>query len=665
MFRFSVWFLLACLTAPAVVKSVHVIERSDVLDRKAFGTAGPYERVVAKAVFTVDPSLPANQIVTDLALAPRNTQGLVEFSADIYVLKPTDPARGNGTALFEVSNRGNKGLLSMFNLASGSLDPSESAHFGDGFLLERGFTLIWIGWQFDVPDLKDRMRLFAPFATRNGQPITGPVRAEFITDRPATEMPLGDRNHMAYAPVSLDDRTAQLTVRDRCDSGRKPLPRDAWKFNADGQHITMQQGFVPGKVYEVVYTAKDPVVVGLGPAAIRDFISYLKYGSPAASINVLGDQRRFLKRAIGFGTSQSGRFLRTFLFYGFNADEQGRIVFDGVWSHVAGGGRGSFNHRFAQASRDGHPHFNCTYPTDIFPFTDLTQRDPETGLAGGILAKTSEQKVVPKVFYTNSSYEYWGRAAGLIHSTLDGKQDAELAPTSRAYLFAGTQHGAGAWPPNQSPNYQHPSNANDYRWHMRALLTAMNDWVTAGKEPPAAQVPQVSKDQLVAPGAVRFPKLPGVKIPARPQRAYRADYGPEFRTNGVVSQEPPVLGKPFAVLVPQVDMDGNETAGIRAPVVQVPLATYTGWNLRSPSIGAPEEIYSMVGSTFLLAKDKTERQIKNDPRPSIAERYASKQDYLDKYTAAAKQLAREGYLLDADIPRLVELGSKYWDTVTR
>lgn len=665
MLRICVGFALACVTAAAAVKSVHVVERTDVLGGKAFGSAGAYERVVAKATFVVDPERPANQIITDLPLAPRNEQGLVEFSADIYVLKPTDPGLGNGTVLYEVSNRGNKGLLSMFNLAAGSLDPSEPAHFGDGFLLERGFTLVWVGWQFDVPDLKDRMRLFAPFVTRGGQPVTGPVRAEFIADKPVKEMPLGDRNHMPYKPVSPDDRTATLTVRDRCDSARKPVPRDAWKFSADGTHILMEQGFVPSKIYEAVYTAKDPVVVGLGPAAIRDFISYLKYGSSVAGINQLGDQRRYIKRAIGFGTSQSGRFLRTFLYYGFNADEEGRTVFDGVWAHVAGGGRGSFNHRFAQASRDGHPHFNCAYPTDIFPFTDLTQSDGDTGLSGGILAKAAEQKVVPKVFYTNSSYEYWGRSAALIHSSLDGRQDMALAPTTRAYLFAGTQHGPGAWPPNESPNYQHPANGNDYRWHLRALLAGMNDWLTTGKEPPATQVPQAGKDQLVAPGAVRFPKLAGVKTPARPQRAYRADYGPEFRTKGIVSQEPPVLGKPFAVLVPQVDSDGNETAGIRSPVVQAPLATYTGWNLRSPSIGAPEEIYSMVGATFFLAKNKAERQKKNDPRPSIEERYAGKQDYLDKYTAAARQLAKEGYLLESDIPRLVELGAKYWDTVTR
>lgn len=651
----------------AAVKTVHVVDRTDVLQGHDFGPTGAYERVVAKARFVVDPNAPANAIITDLKLAPRNAEGMVEFSADIYCLKPRNPQRGNGTVLFEVSNRGNKGLITMFNMASNSgADPTEAAQFGDAFLMERGFTLLWIGWQWDVPEAPGKMRLTAPKATNNGQPIRGRIRAEFIPDKPATEMPLADRSHIPYKPIEGNDPAAQLTVRDRCDSARKAVARSAWQYNADRTGITMTSGFTPGKVYELVYTTQDPVVVGLGPTAIRDFISYLKYGGKAAGVNVLGDQSRFIKRAIGFGTSQSGRFLRTFMFYGFNADEQGRKVFDGVWAHVAGGGRGSFNHRFAQASRDGHPHFNCMYPTDIFPFTDLNQSDPETGLAGSILAKATEEKVVPKVFYTNSSYEYWGRSAGLIHSTIDGQKDAPLGTDSRAYMFAGTQHGPGAWPPRTSDQFQHPGNANDYRWHMRALLVAMNDWVTSGKEPPASQIPQVAKDQLVTAGAVHFPKIQGVKTPQRPQRAYRADYGPEFRTKGIVSQEPPKMqGKPYAALVAQVDNDGNETTGIRSPAIQVPLGTYTGWNLRSKSIGAPDEIYSMVGSTFLFAKTKAEREQKKDPRPSVEERYKSKQEYLDKYTGAAKDLAQSGYVLESDVPRLVELGAKYWDTVTK
>jgi len=626
--------------------------------------SGAYERITGKVHFVVDPKNPANRIITDIDLAPRNENGLIEFSSDFYVLKPRDPRLGNGTALYEVSNRGRKGMIGMFSDGGSSLDPREEKDFGDRFLLERGYTLVWLGWQFDVPDQRDLLRLYAPVATNNGQPITGVVRSEFVPDSKVTEFSLADRNHMPYPVANPDDPDIQLTVRDLCDGARRTISRSAWKFSEDRGKVQMAAGFEPGKIYEVVYQAKDPVLVGLGPTAIRDFISYLKYGVEKSGINVLGDQSRFLKRAIGFGTSQSGRFLRTFLYYGFNADEKGRKVFDGVWSHVAGGGRGSFNHRFAQPSRDGHPHFNCLYPTDIFPFSDLTQTDPDTGLSGGILEKAMAAKVAPKVFYTNSSYEYWGRSAALIHSALDGRTDVPLAPETRAYLFSGTQHGAGSFPPSKGNTANH-ANANDYRWHMRALLTAMSEWITSGKEPPASQIPHVQKDQLVTVAAVNFPKIPGTKVAQRPQRAWRADYGPEFRTKGVVTQEPPKLGKAFASLVPQVDVDGNETSGIRHPMVQVPLGTYTGWNLRAPRIGAEDEIFSMVGSTFFFPKSKAERQKTGDPRPSIEERYTSRAEYLEKYTAAAKSLVQLGYLLEADLPVVVQRGAGHWDHIMK
>jgi hypothetical protein len=652
--------IFTALLASAGVTSVHVIERSDVLGNTSFGSAGPYERIVAKAHYAVDPKTDANRIISDIDLAPRNGEGLVEFSADIYVLKPRDPKSGNGTVLFEVSNRGNKGMVSMFSMGGGGADPRGEKDFGDRFLLERGYTLVWIGWQFDVPDLPEKLRVYPPVATENGKPIVGLVRAEMTPDKRETVMALGDRSHIAYPVLEA----VQMTVRDRCDGNRTALPASAWKLVNGNTHVEIASGFEPGRIYELVYRTKDSVLVGLGPAAVRDFISYLKYGAPKASINVLGDQRNFIKRSIAFGTSQSGRFLRTFLFYGFNRDEENRQVFDGVWSHVAGGGRGSFNHRFAQPSRDGHPHFNCMYPTDIFPFTDRTQTDPVTRLSGGILERSIADKVTPKVFYTNSSYEYWGRSAALIHSSLDGRQDVPLNDDSRAYMFAGTQHGPGSFPPSKG-NTAEPSNGNDYRWMMRALLVAMNEWITTGKQPPPSQVPQVSKDQLVSFNAVNWPKIPSSRLPQRPQRAYRADYGPEFRTKGVVTKEPPDLGAPFATLVAQVDTDGNETSGIRAPIVQVPLATFTGWNMRIPKIGAADEIYSMVGSTLLFPRTRAERAQNKDPRPSIEERYSGRQDYVAKFTAAAKDLVAKGYLLDADVPKLAELGGRYWDAAMK
>lgn len=645
------WLFVTAALSPAALVRTEIAERSDVLHGQSFGSAGPYERLIGKAYFAVDPKNPANRIVSDIDKAPRNEQGLVEFSADLYVLKPRDPAKGNGAALFEVSNRGGKGMLGMYDRASASLDPRTAEQLGDNFLLDRGYTLVWIGWQFDVPRREGLMRLYAPAAPG----ITGLVRAEFIPDAKATTMPLADRGHIPYPVVKAGD----LTVRDRIDSPRRTIPSDRWSL-VNGTEIESTAGFEPGKIYEFVYTSKDPVLVGLGPAAVRDFISFLKYGVPGDTVlggTVLGEQRQFIKRSYGFGVSQSGRFLRKFLYDGFNADEKQRKVFDGVLAHVAGAGRGSFNHRFAQPSRDAHPFMNLLYPTDIFPFTDLDETDPATGITDGLL---DHAVAVPKIFYTNSSYEYWGRAAGLIHTEPDGKKDAPLPDSTRIYFFAGGQHGPAAFPPQRN-HTQNLNDPDDYRWSMRALLIAMDKWVKDGDAPPPSRYPKAGEDKLVAPGAIQFPKIPGIAFPTRPERAWHVDYGPEFQKERVATIEPPKLGKPFPALLPQVDRDGNDVGGIRMPEVAVPLATYTGWNLRSPEIGAPDELFSMQGSFIPFARTKAEREKKGDPRLSIEERYGSRQEYLDKVTAAANDLARSGYLLQRDVPSVVERSATEWD----
>ncbi|MEP7367865.1 MAG: alpha/beta hydrolase domain-containing protein [Acidobacteriota bacterium] len=651
--------ILACLTTlslSAAVHTVRVLERKDFAGGKSFGKTGPYESIRAKATFLIDPTKPANANIADIQLAPRNADGMVEFASDIFVIKPTNPERGNGTILFEVSNRGGQGMHGTFNRAA----KPNNTEYGDGLLYEQGYTLVWVGWQFDVPDSAELLRLYAPIATNNGAPITGLVRSEYVANEPGEKsFSLADRAMFAYPMADGAGASAQLTVRDTCTSERRSIPRDQWQLARldkdkpvpDSTRVYIPAGLEPGKVYEVIYTAKNPVVVGLGPAAIRDFISFLKYGGPAAGMAVLGDESRYLKRAIGFGTSQSGRFLRTYVYDGFNANEDGKIVFDGVWAHVAGAGRGSFNFRFAQPSRDGHPHLNCLYPSDIFPFTDQTQTDPTMG-SGGLLAKAEAAHTTPKIFYTNGSYEYWGRVASLIHTSIDGNQDMGLGTNSRAYYLAGTQHGPGTFPPTQGAALN-LSNGNDYRWIMRGLLSRMNDWVTDGASPPPSQIPQVSKDSLVTVAALNWPKIPGSRLPQHPKEAYRGD----FRA------APPKVGAAFPTLLPQVDADGNETAGIRAPMVTAPLATFTGWNFRKPSQGAPDELYSMVGSTFLLSKTKAERMKKHDPRPSIEERYKDRAGYVSQYETAARALAAQGFLNESDIPALVEAGGKQWDAV--
>src|SRR6266487_6441128 len=347
---------LAAEPLSAEVVRIEVQSRGDIAGGQAFGTVGPYEKLAGKVFFAVDPSLPANKIVTDLDKAPRNAAGKVEFSSDFFLIKPKNIAKGNGAVLYEVSNRGGKGMLGFFNHASGSADPATPSEMGDGFLMRQGFTLLWVGWQFDVP--QGGLRVYPPIASDNGRPIRGLVRSDFVVTERETDHSLADRNHAAYAVVDPGSPDNVLTVRDTVEGQRRIVPRAQWAFTPDRTRVAMAAKFEPGKIYEVVYTAENPPVVGLGPAAIRDFVTMLKYKSADA----LSIPAGAISRATAFGISQSGRFLRTYLYYGFNRSEDNRKVFDGVIAHVAGAGRGSFNHRFAQPSRDGHPYINFFYP---------------------------------------------------------------------------------------------------------------------------------------------------------------------------------------------------------------------------------------------------------------------------------------------------------------
>ncbi len=633
MRRLLIAIILFAATASAAVTHVDIIERGEL------SAYTGYERIVGKIHFAVNPKLAANRMITDIDLAPRNAQDRVEFTADLYMLKPVDPARGNGTALFEVSNRGGKGMLGMFDLG-GEPDPRTAKDLGDPLLFEQGFTLVWVGWEWDVPRRPGMLALDGPRIPG----LTGLVRSEIIRNQRTTRGTLGDRAQTPYEVADPD--AATMTWRDDPTGPRTVVPRSQWRFLEDGNGVELEPGFVPGRIYEVIYKGKDPTVTGLGSAAIRDYISYLK-------------QTGVVKRAIGFGTSQSGRFMRTFVYEGFNADERGARVFEGVWAHVGGAGRGSFNIRFGQPSRDGHQRLNRFYPTDIFPFSDLPQTD--SGRTDSLLARATAQGVVPKIFYTNGSYEYWGRGASLIHTTVDGKRDFAPGPESRIYYLAGTQHGPNANPVRHDT--ENPANPQDYRFALRSLLLAMNAWITSGAAPPDSRLPLIARHELVAPAALRFPRIPGVHLPKEPYTVYRLDFGPDFRSKGIVDFEPPKLGKPFPILVPQVDADGNEISGVRLPEQSVPLATYTGWNLRDASIGAPGVTYDMVGSFLPFPRTRADREMMGDPRPSIEERYKSREDYLHRVAAAAETLVRARLLMAADVPKITDRAAARWDSL--
>jgi len=663
--------LLLTSPASAEVVRIEVQSRADLAGGQAFGTVGTYEKLAGKIFFAVDPTLPANRIVADIDKAPRNAAGKVEFSADFFLIKPRAMERANGAVLYEVSNRGGKGMLGFFNHASGSLDPGSAAEMGDGFLMRQGFTLLWVGWQFDVPQRDGLLRVYVPTPTENGRPIRGLVRSDFVVTEKETDHSLADRNHVAYAVVDPDSPDNVLTVRDSVDGPRRIVPRDQWSFGRldggktvrDTTRVQMSGKFEPNKIYEVVYTAENPPLVGLGPVAIRDVVSMLKYREAGAPLSAVSVPAGAINRALAFGVSQSGRFLRTYLYYGFNRDEGNRKVFDGVIAHVAGAGRGSFNHRFAQPSRDGHPFINFFYPTDIFPFTDVAQKDPETGVTDGLLTHAGSPELMPKVFYTNSEYEYWGRAASLIHTTVDGSADAALMDNVRIYLLSAGQHGPAGFPPTQTIGQQR-NNPLDYRWAMKALLVAMDRWTANGTAPPQSRYPRLSDGTLVSPDKLRFPKVPGVTTTTAVHRAYHADYGPRFATEGVVTVEPPKIGTTFPILVPQVDADGNGIAGVRMPELAVPLATYTGWNLFNDRSGPTTVLSSMQGSYVPLPRTGAERARANDPRQSIEERYRDKDQYVGLVTKAALQLIDQGFLLSEDLAIVAKNAARHWDYVS-
>jgi hypothetical protein len=658
--RLAVPAVVLCLaggSAEARVVRLTVDRREPVLGGKSFGPAGPYETLAGIVEFALDPSLRQNQAVVDLALAPRNEKGEVLFSADFFLLKPVDIRRGNGRLYYEVPNRGGKGILRRLQDAAPSLDPRGDAEFGDGWLMSQGFALAWMGWQWDVAEGPGLLRLRAPVATDGGRPITGLVRSVILLDERQDKAPLGDRGHVTYPAIEPDGPDSRLYVRDRRLEPAELVPRASWRF-VDPTTVTLDGGFAPGRIYEVVYRSRDPRVAGCSLAATRDVVAFFK--SEPGQANPLAG----VKLALAHGISQSGRFLRHFLRQGFNEDEQGGRVFDGVFVEVAGAGGGSFNHRFAQASRDPHQHWNVHYPADSFPFTDLPATDPETGETAGLLDREAASGTVPKLFHVVTSYEYWNRAASLAHTDPSGSRDAPLAATSRVYLIASAQHGPGTVPPTpggaQGNLGLHATNPNEFRPAIRALVQALDRWVAHGAEPPASRYPRLSDRTLAAPEKAGWPAVPGVRFPSVRNEPARLDYGPGW-ARGFVSIEPPGLGRVFPALVPAVDADGNDRAGVRLPEIEVPLATQTGWNWRAPRAGAADCLAPYVGSYLPLAWTRAERETSGDPRPSVQERYPTREDYLARVQAAALALVREGLLLEEDVPTVVRRAAAHWD----
>jgi uncharacterized protein (DUF305 family) len=622
--------LVAPPYASAEVTGVTIASRAVVAGGQSFGRTGPYEKLAGTIEFALDPSLPGNKAIVDLDLAPRDREGKVRFTSDLYVLRPVDASRGNGVLLFEIANRGRKGLLGRFNGAPASADPSSPADFGNGYLLEQGYTLVWVGWEFDVDPPLVRADLPRIDELRDVVRLTVLVNSE-TEETPLVDEPVG-RPPIRYPPIGLTTAADTLSVRNRFWDQPTLIPRHQWRFVDAGSgppRIRLDGGFEPGRIYEISYRASGARVAGAAFAAIRETASAMRY---RPDFPIVGHH------AIVFGASQSGRFLREFLYTGFNVDERGRRAFDAVWPHIAGAALGRFNVRFSTTTH-GQPFL----PTR-FPFSDVEQQGFEGKRDGLTAIYGSDQR--PKVFHTNTSVEYWGqgRAAALTHTTPDGSRDVSVPDDVRIYLLAGTQHGESAFPPSRTTGQQ-LNNPTPQGAVMRALLHALGRWTTENVPPPASRYPRLADGTLVPLGAFQFPTLPGVADP-------RTIEGPRRQSgNDTV---------PLAFLVPQVDEDGNELAGIRVPDVAVPLATATGWNFRAPGVGNSSAIYWLLGSYLPFAATPAERQQVGDPRRSVAERYRNREDYLQRIRSAAAELAKGGYLLDTDLPGVVERAEQHW-----
>ncbi len=646
------------------------IERRPFADGNSFETAGPYERIKGRASFAVDPAIELSQRIVDLDNASKDGNGRVQFTADFQILRPQRADTANRRLFFEWVNRGNKRLLQFFNDAPASNDPLSVAHAGNGFLMRRGYTIVWLAWQGDLHPGDNRLILDVPPASYSGRPITGKVRVEYIADQPGiTTFPLsGWASTRSYPTVSLDTASASLTRRRYPHAPVETIPPSQWMFarveggsGLDNQgaeraiipsdsHIHIPTGFETGWIYELVYEAKDPIVLGLGHLGVREFVSFLRHQSTddKGTPNPLADIR--IEKAYGWGRSQTGRCIRDFVHAGFNADSEGRRVFDGVLPHVSGAGLMWMNHRFARvvspAGQQYEDHFNAA---DRFPFSYAPSTDHLTGKTDAILKRPETD---PLVLHTQTATEYWQRRGSLVHTDTRGN-DLAQPDTVRVYMWASSQHFADPQPKAPARGIcQQPINIVWTSMLFRAMLDAMDAWATEGTPPPESRIPTRADGTLIDATAWHetFPRIPGVDLPTGPNTLPRLDFGPGF-ADGLLDEPPRVASQEgYTVLVPAVDADGNDIAGVRAPMVAAPLATYTGWNLRARNFGHGA-MHEFTGSTIPFPDSAEERQVTHDPRQSISERYADRDAYVAAIRAAAERLVADRLMIAEDVDR--------------
>lgn len=641
----------------------------EVTDRRpfaggiGFGEAGAYEVIKGRGCHGVDPRAPGQRPIVDIDLAPVGADGLVHYATDVFILKPVEMARGNRRLLFDWGNRGNKRALQFFNDAVHSNDPVTAAHVGNGFLFRRGYSVVFGAWQGDLLAGDGRMLLDLPAV-----PVRGRVRTEIIGRANCDTMPLsGWASTRSHPAVSLDTAKASLVRRRYPGSAAETLHPSAWCFarlqggvgmettGADigivpcRESIHLPGGFQPGWIYELIYEGEAPLVLGLGHAAVRDLVSFLRFDSASP----LGG----IERAYGWGRSQTGRAIRDFIYRGFNADEAGRRVFDGLLPHVAGAGRLDTS-RFANLTDAAGQQYEVHHkPADVFPFAYGESTDHISGRTDSILKRPESD---PLVIHTQSATEYWQRRGSLVHTDTRGR-DVAVPGGVRVFFWAGSQHSAD--PLLGAPGRgvcQNLMNVVATSALFRAMLDAMDRWASEGVLPPESRIPTVADGTLVTMERWRrqFPEIPGVAVPFGPCDLPAIEWGADF-SKGIL-REPPVVdaSQQYVVLVPAVDRDGNDVAGVRAPMVAAPLATYTGWNLRGRGHGHGA-MHEFSGSTIPFADSAEERAVTGDPRPAVGERYGDRDGYVAAISAAASVLSQARLLLAEDVTR-AEAAAANW-----
>ena len=635
--------LAMVFTVPPVQAAVLqvIVESRTPFAEDVPGKVGPYERIRGRVVYALDPNHEANKSVVDLTLAATNGEGLVEFYADFEIIAPVDRSLAKRTVLYDINNRGRR-LWGM-----------------QPFFLRHGYVTVSSGWIAEVPVDERLLRIEAPVALgEDGVPIVGLVRAELSTDVGTNQLPLASRGALAYEPVIDSLAKAELTKRRRERDMPELIPRDGWELllvngpQEEGSGlieavIEMPGGFEPGFLYDLTYEARGSVVQGAGFAAIRDFVSFLKHDG--SDSNPLRDSngQPLASRVIGEGRSQSGRALRMFLYEGFNTDEQGRQVFEGVMPVISGGGQGFFNHRFASPTRTANEHTGHLYPVDVFPFTYGEETHHITNEPDSLLRRSRADGTAPRVMHLDTTSEYWHRSASLVLTDPSGMRDTVMPDDVRVYVFGGSQHGPSSRPSDRG---QLPPNPNVYQPFLETLFVAMDKWITDGTPPPRSVYPTISAGTLVPWAAERtgWTALPGVNYPTTIQQPEPVDYGSDFAETRRIDHHPPKrhVSLRYGVRVPVLDADNNERGVLRMPAVSVPVATYTGWNLRNPGIGVPEALLGLAGGYLEFPKTERDRVASGDPRRSIEERYADFNTYLEKTMRAADTLILTGYLLE-------------------